>query len=306
MKWRLKSAGFKLLSATPFGEHIYSFIQRHITRSTVITPERLRGKVAVALNYLHWMQANGHSDRIIGGTHFDFGSGWHPTLPLVFYASGVKSQRLLDLAPVMNSKAIAQTIELFRKVAPPIAKEAGAEFQRLPPETSATIPCDKQLQALGITYNAPYGNLLSSLGGQADFITSTQVLLHIEPTILLECLRAIYHALKPGGIFLATIHLHPLYGGLDLSTNSIRHLVYSPERWRKFGSTLMSYTRLKAPDYKRLLLEAGFQIPCFDVTKGSAEDYEALEKINVHPCFSEYSRDDLAARHLFFAAQKPE
>lgn len=306
MKWLLKTVGFRLLSSIHGGEHIYTFIQHYLTRSIVLTPERLSRKVEVALNYIRWLNANGHSARIIGGTHFDFGSGWHPTLPLVFYASGVKSQRLLDLAPVMNSKAIAQTIELFRKIAPAMAKEAGAEFQRLPPETSATIPCDKQLQALGITYNAPYGNLLSSLGGQADFITSTQVLLHIEPPILSECLRAIYHALKPGGIFLATIHLHPLYGGLDQSANSLRHLVYSPERWKKFGSKLMFYTRLKAPDYKRLLLEAGFQLPCFDVTKGSAGDYEALEKLSVHPCFSEYSRDDLAARHLFFAAQKPE
>ena len=306
MKWLIKSCGFRWLSSFPGGEQIYAIIQRHITRSIVITPDRLRGKIAVALHYLRWLRENGHSSRIIGGTHFDFGSGWHPTLPVAFYASGVEAQRLLDLAPVMKSDAIAQTIDLFRKIAPALAKEAGLEFKRLPPETSASLSRDKQFSALGITYNAPYGNLLSSLGAQADFITSTQVLLHIESTNLIECLRAIYHTLKPGGIFLATIHLHPLYGGLDQSANSLRHLVYSPEQWKKFGSKLMYYTRLKAPDYKRLLLEAGFQLPCFDVTKGSSEDYEALEKIQVHPCFSEYSRDDLAARHLFFAAQKPE
>ena len=158
MKWLLKSAGFRLLSSIPKGERIYEFIQRYITRSIIITPERLHGKVAVAFNYLRWLHANGHSARIIGGTHFDFGAGWYPALPLTFCAAGVESQRLLDLSPVMTSNAIAHSIELFRSIAPAMAKEAGIDLRRLPAETSARTPVDKQLHALGMTYHAPYGN----------------------------------------------------------------------------------------------------------------------------------------------------
>lgn len=305
MNWRLKCSLFRMLSTVPMGEEIYQFAQRHITRSILPTADRTRGKVLVGLKYVRWLREHGHAACIEGGTHFDFGAGWNPKVPLTLYSCGVRTQRLLDLTPVMNAEDCARTIHLFREVAPALAKEEGVEFSRLPPETSAEVPLDRQLGALGITYDAPSGDLLSQLAGQADFVTSTQVLLHIEESILRECFRAIYQALKPGGLFLATIHLRPLYGGFEMGPARYDYLRYSPEEWARFGSRIMSYSRLKAPDYRRLLEEAGFALPGFEITQGTPEDFTDLAQVRVHPCFAHYSREDLAAQHLFFAAQKP-
>ena len=303
MKWKLKSTAFRILSKLPFRKAIYDFAQRYVTHAIVPTPDRIRHKMEVAASYWKWLVAHGEHSQMIGGRHLDFGAGWHPTIPMAFYAWGMESQFLLDLVPTMDAASIAATFPIFNGVCPAVAEKAGLPFVRIAgSSTGNTI--QELLGPMGIEYRAPYGELRNVADGTANLVTATQVLLHIDRPILSQCLKDIHQALKPGGIFIATIHLHPLYGGLDESANSFRHLIYSDEEWSSFGSEMMSYTRLKAPDYQQLLLDAGFEIRALDVTKGSSEDYEALNRIAIHPCFTKYSRDDLAARHLFVVAQK--
>jgi hypothetical protein len=67
----------------------------------------------------------------------------------------------------------------------------------------------------------------------------------------------------------------------------------------------MSYNRLKARDYEETLKEAGFEIALSDVEPGSPEDFKKLEGARIHPMFSRYTREELAARHLFLVARKP-
>jgi hypothetical protein len=67
----------------------------------------------------------------------------------------------------------------------------------------------------------------------------------------------------------------------------------------------MSYNRLKAPDYRETLEEAGFRIRDFVVEAPSAEDLKALRQTKVHSEFARFSEQDLGARHLFFVAEKP-
>ncbi len=305
MIWKLKTYAFRILSALPKGEALYRFIQKNLTRSLVPTPERIGNKVEVAIRYWDWISKNGYEAQARAGLHLDFGAGWHPTIPFIFQALGVKKQRLLDLVPVIDKKLLCDGLEILRTHGRSLLNNAGIGplIDGAFPIQGTTVP--EILAAAGIQYNAPYGNLLQSLGGQAAMVTSTQVLLHIPEQALMRCFTDIFHALQPGGIFMATIHLHPLYGGLTTDESSYRHLRYSPEEWEKFGSNLMYYSRLKAPDYRRLLEGAGFELPGWEINPGEASDYAALERMPIHECFSKYSRDDLAARHLSFAARKP-
>ena len=58
------------------------------------------------------------------------------------------------------------------------------------------------------------------------------------------------------------------------------HLRYSPRVWNGIINTpLMSYNRLKAPDYRALVEEAGFAIRHFEVEPGSAADLASNEDV---------------------------
>ena len=245
-------------------------------------------------------------EQVKAGMHIDFGAGWHPTIPFVFHALGVRKQRLLDLVPVLDGQLVYDGLAILQNIGPGLLESAGLKAAVENPFPAVRGTVQAMLADAGITYDAPYDGLLNTLKNQAAMVTSTQVLLHIPEPVLRGCFRDIITALEPGGIFMATVHLHPLYGGLtEDSRAAFEHLIYSPEDWERFGSSIMYYQRLKAADYRRLLEEAGFTIVEWDVTAGSPQDLATVKDLPVHDCFSRYSREDLAARHVFFAAQKP-
>jgi SAM-dependent methyltransferase len=305
MIWRLKTLAFQALSHLPFGRSLHAFAQRHVTRSLVPTPSRVGQKLSEAIRYWRFLKQHGLAEALSGGTHVDFGSGWHPTIPFALYCAGIEKQILLDLEPVMRADAVAATAEIFREIAPGLLDRAGLKPVRTLPVMPLENGLEGILSTLGIEYKAPYRSWLKNTKDTVDLVTSTQVLLHIDKPVLLSCFQDIFNALRPGGVFLATIHLHPLYGGLRHDSDAYRHLQYSPEQWARFSSAMMSYTRLKAPDYRELLESVGFELPGWEVTPGRPEDYEALKHLPIHSCFSHYTTDDLAARHVFFAARKP-
>ena len=284
---------------------IYRFAQAYVTRSLIPNADRKEAKAKVAVRYWKCIRKLGMEERARNGMHLDFGAGWHPTIPFVFHAMGVRKQRLLDLVPVIDPKLLYDGLEVLRNIGRAMLEEAGLTDFDATAFSVKPGPVREMLGSAGMTYDAPYDGLLREIGGQASFATSTQVLLHIPESALASCFADLFHALQPGGLFMATVHLYPLYGGLTSGPEAYEHLQYSPDEWEKFGSAIMYYTRLKAPDYRRLLEAAGFVIAEWDVTLGSTADYEALNRLRIHNCFSHYTRDDLAARHVFFAARKP-
>lgn len=302
MKWWVKIAAFKALSLLPGGSSLYRWSQENITNSLVPTPERVRQKISVGASYFQCLRTHGLEHLLVQGSHLDLGAGWHPTLPLLFYCLGCPSQTLADVVPVMTRETARQTCGTFLEVLSswdaslPLRPDRRQVLQSYPwPSWPA--------REIGWDYQAPYMEWLRHHPPSLGLVTSTQALLHVPRTILRSIFTAVTKALKPGGVFMATIHLRDLFADADPTITPYNHLRYSPFLWnRVISSPLMSYNRLKAPDYRELLQEAGLRILEFHVSPG---DPSHLEKIRVHPCFSSYSREELAADHLFVAAQKP-
>lgn len=302
MRWAVKIAAFKALSLIPGGSRAYRWTQENITNSLVPTPERVSQKISVGIRYARFLRSAGLENRLRAGRHLDLGSGWHPTIPLLFHCLGCPSQSLADVVPVMTSQTARQTAATLLRVLPkestpwPILPERRSQLET---ETWAQWPP----AGLPWDYHAPYMKWLFSLSSAFDLVTSTQALLHVPKAVLREIFMAVAQAMKPGGIFMATVHLHDLFADSDRSITPYNHLRFSPWFWERFvSSSLMSYNRLKAPDYRQLLLESGLRLLSFEVDPGKPE---LLATIKVHPFFHAYSREELAADHLFFAAQKP-
>jgi len=133
--------------------------------------------------------------------------------------------------------------------------------------------------------------------------TSTQVLYYVPPMELAECFRRIYRSLRSGGYLMATVHL--LTPDLD-GISPYAHLQYSDWIWRTFfNSRILGYNRLKAPDYRALLTSTGFELRHFEVEAGTDADLQTIAGMRLDRRFRQYRPADLAARHLFFVAQKP-
>jgi len=306
MNWRIKVIGFKILSAVPGGSVLYRFAQKHLTKSLVLTRERALNKIEVGSRYHAWLMAHGAPGGVENLTHLDFGSGWHPTIPLLFYELGARRQFLLDVKPILDSALLSDTMGFVSCLQsdPEWPREA---VVRRPLPKSAGKDLEATLATMGMSYLAPYAGTFAKLRGEVDLATSTQVLFHLPRAAVAETMRNLLSVLKPGGLFMGTLHLRDiLSGNLNKPVSKFHQFEYSPETWERwFCSDLMAYNRLRARDYRQLLEAAGFKILHFDVTPGIPQDFQELDATRIAACFKGYSREEMAARHLFFVAQKP-
>ncbi|MEQ1861141.1 MAG: methyltransferase domain-containing protein [Chthoniobacteraceae bacterium] len=304
MKWLAKALAIKTLSSLPGGATLYNWGQKHVTRSLDPSPPRVRQKIDVAMRYLDALSRLGSPLDFSTTTHIDVGSGWHPTIPLFFFACGCERQWLFDVAPLLDAGLLQKTVAAVRTVLTDEGHPAHARVKRLPSVRDAAA-LEEALRDLGMTYTTPYDDVLGAMSGTADLITSTQALQHVDREIMRGIFGRVFRALKPGGHFLATVHLKDLYAPLG-GSGPYNHLRFSPAMWRAcVNSRLISFNRLKAPDFRELLEAAGFALPHFEVEHATADDLAKLDLIPVHSSFARYSREDLAARHLFFVARKP-
>jgi hypothetical protein len=235
------------------------------------------------------------------------GAGWHPSIPVLWYAFGNDQQTLVDVFPNMDASKVRDTTDFFRAIANTPGWAGHPFIKRLPKafDTSAG-DVSVMLKSLGIEYRAPYGDLLKGRPGQYEIVTCTQVLQHIPKAVQLAIFRELYACMKPGGLFHATVHFVGQFRSPLLQQGQYEHLRYAPEIWEQWiNSSLMSFNRLKGPDYQETLAQAGFRLREFKLMAPTEADLAELKRTRVHPCFSRYSEQDLAARGVFFVAEKP-
>jgi hypothetical protein len=307
MGWRLKSFQFKLFSALPGGTRIYNFAQDHITKSTHASQPRVDQKIKVGLDFWDWLKQQGMSERLVNGRLLDIGSGWHPTIPILWHAFGNNDQTLADIFANMNARQVAETIKHFREIVEKPDWSHHSDLKRLPemPAISASDAASA-LRPLGIRYEAPYGDHLQKHPNHFDMVICTQVLQHIPKVVHLQIFKELFHCMKPGALFHATVHFVGQFRSPGLREGQYEHLTPSPATWDNWiNSSLMGFNRLKGPDYRETLEQSGFRIREFKLVEPTAEDLAELSRTKVHPSFSRYSEQDLATRGVFFVVQKP-
>ncbi len=309
MNWFSKALIFKVLSTVPGGAALYRHAQWKWTKSIVATPNWVGQKVDVGMSYLNWLLEHGYSlEKIRTMRHLDLGTGWHPTIPLLFSRIGLRDQVLADVNPLMTGDtfldALAITNGLLGDESHPARKYLlDTSIPEKPPESEL----DKLLTRYEMAYHAPYFEWAATTGQQIDFVTCTQVLMHLERPILDGCFKLVHGILKPGGLFMVPVHLFDIYSNSDPHISVYNHLRYSRRFWKSVvSSDMMTFNRLKSPDYRSALEGAGFEIIEFHVDYGTEAELQALRSLEIHPEFlSKYTNKELSEKHLFFVARKP-
>jgi hypothetical protein len=219
------------------------------------------------------------------------------------FALGAKRQYLVDIRRHLQPKAIAETIRQFRTA---VAPRMDVKFPRIPKMYPDGLTVEAMLEPLGMTYAAPYDELANQIAGTVGYVTATYMLFHFDRSALVSLMRTVHRLLAPGGYFLGLLHLRQLFDGLDSRSSPFFALRYPDWFWEKMiNSPMMTYNRLKAPDYRQALEEAGFEVAMMEVEPGGPREFAQLARARIHPQFSRYSQDDLAAKHLFIVGRKP-
>lgn len=307
MGWRLKSFQFKVFSALPGGTRLYNFAQDHITKSTHASTARVEQKIKVGLDFWDWLEAQHLSEQLVNGRLLDMGSGWHPTIPVLWHSFGNNDQTLADICPNMNARQVADTIACYREIVENPHWTHRSSLKRLPGTPATSSPdAASALRPMGIHYEAPYGDYLQKRPDHFDMVICTQVLQHIPKAVHLQIFKELFHCMKPGAFFHATVHFVGQFRSPDLRHGQYEHLVPSPATWDKWiNSSLMGFNRLKGPDYRETLEQSGFRIREFRLVTPTEEDIAELRRTKVHPSFNRYSEQELATHGVFFVAQKP-
>ena len=286
MRWVAKAALQRGLGVLPHGERLNYLFQRHVARSLPGGEPVVRRKLARARQHL---EAFGRPAE--DAVFYEFGAGWDLAIPLSYAALGVGRQVLVDIRPSARVELVNETLALLER-----------EVGSLGGPVSSLAELEERF---GITYLAPRDARATGLeAGSIDFITSTDVCEHIPEADLAQIFRECKRLLKPGGTISCRIDLQDHYAYFDSSLSRYHFLRFSDRTWSLVNSPLHFQNRLREPDYRRLVEEAGLEIVSWTPSGPSDEGLAELEAMELAPRFRNgYTPEQLGVTVLSFVAR---
>src|SRR5688572_20495961 len=118
MRWQVKSAVLKVLSAMPFGTHAHFILQKHVTKTWPRKPAGLDALIEKANSFIGDFQEHSALD-IADATFLELGAGRDLTVPLALRSLGVGRVISTDVERLAR-------IELVQHAARHISKTLGA------------------------------------------------------------------------------------------------------------------------------------------------------------------------------------
>jgi len=175
MNWLTKVAAYKVISVVPGGISIYNYSRKNITRSTVPARERVAHRVNMGMEYLKTLEKIGAAGRLKAGAHLDFGCGYNPIIPLLYYSLGCERQFLFDAIPCLDESLLDATIAAFLEVVSDPAWPHAKKIRRLPKREPGR-PLAEHMEDMGMTYVAPCAGRFAEIKAVIDVVTCTGVL----------------------------------------------------------------------------------------------------------------------------------
>jgi len=264
-----------------------------------------RRKFARAMQHLGEYEKHGPGTPPGNAVFYEFGAGWDLAIPLSYACLRVGRQVLVDIRPSARVELVNESLAVFERLWGSLETEADRELRPLGGPIGSLAELEERL---GIAYLAPCDARETGLEGESiDFVSSTDTCEHIpEPDLALifaECRRL----LRPGGAFSCRIDLQDHYAYFDRSLSRYNFLRFSDRGWRLVSSPLHFQNRLRAPDYLRLVREAGLELVSEQPSGPSEEGLVELRSLPLAPKFSRgYTLEELGVTVLSFVARRLE
>ena len=303
MRWLAKAALQRTLGVLPQGERLNYVFQRHVLHSFPVGDGAYRQKFNRAVNHLANYEEHGPGVPAAEATFYEFGAGWDLAIPLSYALLGVGRQIVIDIRPSARIELVNETIAAFRRLHPELEQATGRAV-RDAGTPSASIA---ELEArFGIHYLAPCDARGTALApGIVDFASSTDVCEHIPAADLAAVFAESRRLLRPGGAFSCRIDLQDHYSYFDRSVSRYNFLRFSDAKWALVNSPLHYQNRLRAPEYLRLVREAGLDL-VYEHPSGPNEEGRAeLQALPLAKRFRGYSPEELGVTILSFVALAP-
>ncbi|HLX31808.1 MAG TPA: class I SAM-dependent methyltransferase [Gaiellaceae bacterium] len=301
MRWIAKAALQRALGILPQGERLNYVFQRHVLRSLPVSEATLRQKFTRALAHLGSYEKFGPGVPLADATFFEFGAGWDLAVPLAYVLLGVGRQVLVDIRPSARTELVNETIASFERLRPELEQAAGRPLRELGGPVASISELDTRF---GIRYLAPCDARATGLpGGSVELVSSTDTCEHIPAADLAAIFAECRRLLRPGGAFSCRIDLQDHYSYFDRSISRYHFLRYSDPVWAVIDSPLHFQNRLRAPDYLRLVREAGFEVVGENPSGPNEQGREELRTMRLAERFRGYSVDELGVTILSFVAR---
>jgi SAM-dependent methyltransferase len=303
MRWIAKAALQRGLGLLPQGERLNYVFQRHVLHSFPVGAAALRQKFARALSHLAAYEEHGPDVPTAGATFFEFGAGWDLAIPLAYSLLGVGRQVVIDIRPSARTELLSETIATFDRLRPELEEAAGRELRDLGGPVSTLAELEPRF---GIRYLAPCDARATGLpAGSVDFVSSTDTCEHIPAVDLAAIFAECRRLLRAGGAFSCRIDLQDHYAYFDRGLSRYNFLRFSDRTWTLANSPLHYQNRLRAPEYLRLVREAGLELVVENPSGPSEAGRAELEALPLAERFRGRPPEELGVTVLSFVARAP-
>lgn len=303
MKWKVKAFGQKVLSKIPNGERLYFFLQRHFGGFRKFS---VLSKVSQGLRLLNALYQVGYT--VEGKRTMEIGTGWVPTVPILFYVFGQHSCDSFDISRLLDEnlslKAAQQMSELSQYLLEraPWAREINGVSNRL--ATLRNIRSLSQLlTTINMRYHAPADARCTGFNtASIDIVFSNTTLEHVPSSQIAEMFREVYRVLVPEGLMVHLIDCSDHFSHNDPSISPINFLRFSEDEWRRYNSKFLFQNRLRASSYRMLAEEAGFDV-IFWAPRINQQAIASLSTFPLDKEFANLSPEDICTLSVVMVAK---
>jgi len=302
--WKLKAHALATLSRAPGGWRLY----RWATNSRAARSPDVDEMLTRGLDVLGMIDEVGAS--VDGRDCLEVGTGWCPWVPLLLVLKGARTVLTIDVNEYLTlGSAIATTRRLIARAdraAAATARSTDDIRARLAPALESRSLAE-WLSATGIDYVVADIATLARPSATVDFVLSSNVLEHVPPDGLRAIHRESVRLLRPNGLAVHRFNPEDHFRQFDRSITGANFLQFSEQEWYWLGGSGLGYhNRLRCPEHRRLMVDAGLEI-VWERTREDVAAREAIEtgRLPVHEAFRHMSPKDLSDDYMWIVASKP-